>query len=130
MGKTQSKQKTTTATKTPAPSANQDGESAKKSEPKDLIISFNEDFTQVDVKKEKRALPSSKRRMSRVEKLKSRKLPHTLKIQIIDEDEEIEGEGDGSSMYKSSDHHMTHMERIKRRKMPAGKRIFGEHYQE
>ena len=58
MGKTQSKQKITTTTKSPAPSANQGEENndagAKKNEPKDLIISFNADFTEVDVKKEKR----------------------------------------------------------------------------
>ena len=54
MGKTQSKHKITTTK--PAVNKDDDGNDAgeNKNEPKDLIISFNSDFTQVDVKKEKR----------------------------------------------------------------------------
>jgi len=106
---------------------NEDGKEGEDSNTnrKDLIIAFNEDFTQIDVNKEKRG--GSTRRMSRMEKLKSRKLPHVMRIQIIEEGDEAE---DNCSVHKSSDHHMTHLEKIKRRKMPAGKRIFGDHYVE
>ena len=68
--------------------SNEDGkEEQSKTSRKDLIIAFNEDFTQIDVNKEKRG----NRRMSRMEKLKSRKLPHVMRIQIIEEGDEAEG---------------------------------------
>lgn len=89
---------------------------------KDLVIAFNDDMSEVEVHHEKHG---SKRRMSRLDKLKSRKLPHSIKLQIIGDEEE---EHHHEKHRRGSEHHMSHLEKIKRRKMPVGQRIFGEHY--
>jgi len=55
----------------------------------------NEDLTAVGAKTDQRKVSiggaggkdPGKRRLSRIDKLKSRKLPHVLKVQIIEEDE-------------------------------------------
>lgn len=94
---------------------------------KEFVISFNPDMT-VDIRHGSRHGSHGKRRMSRIDKLKSRKLPQNMKLHIIsEEDEEHHGKHRRGSS-KHSDHHMTHLEKIKRRKMPVGQRIFGEGY--
>lgn len=68
-----------------------------------------------------------KRRQSRIEKIKSRKLPHTVRLKIVEESGEQKLEH-GGRIIGGSDHGICHLEKLKRRKMPVGMRIFGEHH--
>ena len=86
----------------------------------DLVIAWDENFSEIEISRGSKA-----RKQSRIEKIKSRKLPFQVRVQTVDEESLRKNSFPGQSR---SSYHMTHIEKIKRRKMPVGKRVFGPHY--
>lgn len=83
----------------------------------EMVVMWNEDLTRVEVK----AAPIGERRLSRNDKIKSRAMPYTMKIQFKSTHEKVIEEAEEESLRRSSSRKMSHVDKIKNRKMPHAK---------